>query len=799
MRHNPTRKAAAALFASTAFIAFPAMAQDDPTMSAPSSDEAADSNVIIVTAQKRAESLQDVPISIQAFNGAKLEQHQVASFDDYAKMLPSVSFQSFGPGQSQIYFRGVSSGANANGSHSGPQPSSAIYVDEVPLTTIGGAPDLHIYDMERVEALSGPQGTLYGASSLSGTLRLITNKPTTDRVEGGVDASLTSFGKGRNSTGGSLEGFVNLPLSETVALRTSAFYERVGGYISNVAGSRTYQVFDVNGDLVPLTVDNAAYVEKNFNDVETWGGRAALGIDLDENWTVLPAVIYQKQKSNGTFLFDPTVGDLELQDYTPDYGSDEWYQAMLTVRGKISDWDVTYAGGYFERETDVVQDYSAYTVAYDAAYPSYVSFLDANDENIDPTQTYRGFDKYTKQTHELRLSSPSGNRWQLIAGVFVARQTDRINADYIIPGLAASPYGYAVPGCGDDIFCTRVFRVDRDKAAFLDLTFDITPALSINGGIRYFRTKNSLSGFSGTAGTVANTDLCPPSSDPDLPCDLFDKTVKEDGETHKLNLTYKIDPDAMIYATYSTGFRPGGINRRIGVNPYMADTLDNYEVGVKTMWLDRRLTLNVTGYYEKWKDLQYGLSSAGSLGVISTYNAGNARIKGVEADFNLRVEQFNLSGAATYTDAQLTTDFCPIDASGNPACTSPDVVAAPAGTRLPIQPKFKANLTARQGFDIGEALAFVQGTVNHQSGTRSYLTDFEAGLLGSTKGFTTFDFSLGADMGRWMWEAFVQNAFDKRGILSINTVCVPSICGDFARYYPIRPRMFGVKVGTRFD
>jgi outer membrane receptor protein involved in Fe transport len=773
-------------------------AQDAPT----STYSAAGDMPIVVTAQKRSENLQDVPISIQALNAAKLDEHQVVSFDDYAKLLPSVSFQSYGPGQSQIYFRGVSSGANANGSHSGPQPTSAIYVDEVPLTTIGGAPDLHIYDMERVEALSGPQGTLYGASSLSGTLRLITAKPNPSQVEAGFDLTGTTFARGRNSSGGTAEGFFNLPLSPNIALRASAFYQRDGGYISNVAGTRTYQVIDVNGDLVPLTVNNAPFVKKNFNDTETYGGRAALGIDLDDSWTVTPSVIYQNQKSHGTYLFDPTVGDLEVEDYTPDHGTDEWYQAALTVQGKLGNWDLTYAGGYFGRDVDLVQDYSAYTVAYDAYLPSYVSFLDVNDVNIDPTQTYRAHDKYTKFSHELRISSPSAAPFRVTAGLFLERQTDHIRADYIVPGLAASTSGLNVPTCGDDIFCTRVNRIDRDYAAFVDATYDILSNLSLNGGIRVFKTKNSLRGFSGFASTPADPVTCPPSTQ-FQPCLLFDKTVSETGETHKVNLTWKINPDAMVYATYSTGFRPGGINRRVGVNPYKSDTLDNYEVGVKTEWLDHRLTINMAAFLEDWNDLQYGLASAGSVGVISTYNAGSARIKGVEGDFNLHLGGFNLSGTATYVDAKLSSPFCSIGATGNPVCVADAQnpgggIAAPVGTRLPIQPKFKGSVTARYGFEVGSARAYVQGVVNHQSGTRSYLTDFEAALLGPTKGFTTVDASIGADMGKWNWEIFAQNIFDKRGILSLNTVCVPTICGAYARSYPIKPQMFGVKAGYRY-
>ncbi len=791
MRNSINNRVAASLLASTALITAPALAQEAAT-------DAVTGDEIIVTAQKRSENLQNVPISIQALGAAKLEQNQVSSFDDYAKLLPSVSFQSYGPGQSQIYFRGVSSGANANGSHSGPQPTSALYVDETPLTTIGGAPDLHIYDLERVEALSGPQGTLFGSSSLSGTLRLITKKPKTDRFEAGFDLTGTTFAKGKNSSGGTVEGFVNIPLSPQIALRASAFYQRDGGYISNVAGTRTYQVFDNDGDLVPFTVNNAPFVKKNFNDVETHGGRAALGIELDDNWTVTPSIIYQNQKSHGTYLFDPTVGDLKVQDYTPEYGSDEWYQAALTIQGKLGSWDVTYAGGYFERDVDLVQDYSAYTVAYDAFAPSYASFIKADGSNLDPTQTYRGRDNYTKQTHELRISSPSSDPLRVTAGVFYQRQTDRIRADYLIPGLAAVPGGLSVPKCGDDIFCTRVHRVDRDFAGFADISYDILSNLTLNGGIRVFKTRNSLTGFSGFASTVADTVACLPSSSPDFPCLLFDKTVAETGETHKANLTWKVDRDVMIYATYSTGFRPGGINRRVGVNPYSSDSLDNFEIGAKTQWLDRRLTLNMAVFLEKdWKKLQYGLTSAGAVGVISTYNAGDARIKGIEADFNLNLGALTLSGSATYIDAKLTTDFCPIGTNGNPVC-SPTVVAAPAGTRLPIQPKFKGGLTARYRFDLGSAKAFVQAGTNHQSGTRSYLTDFEAGLLGDTKGFTTADFSLGASMGKWNWELYVQNAFDERGVLSINTVCVPSICGDYARSYPIKPRVLGIKLGMTY-
>ncbi|KUR74506.1 TonB-dependent receptor [Novosphingobium sp. FSW06-99] len=772
---------------------------------------------IVVTAQKRAQYLQDVPISIEAFNSKKLEENQISSFDDYAKLLPSVSFQSFGPGQSQIYFRGVSSGSDANGSHSGPQPTSALYLDEIPLTTIGGAPDLHIYDMERVEALSGPQGTLFGSSSLSGTLRLITKKPNADKLEAGFDVTGTTYGKGSNSSGGTVEGFVNVPLAAGVALRASAFYERDGGYISNVPGTRTYQVLDQNGN--PATygpVSNAQYVKKNFNDTETAGGRAAIGIQLGD-WYLEPSVVYQHQNSHGTYLYDPSVGDLQVQDYTPEYGSDEWVQAALTIKGKIGTWDVTYAGGYFARTAKVVQDYSAYTVAYDAVSPQYATFFDGKGNNLNPTQNYTGKDIYSKFNNELRVSSPAGLAWHVTGGLFVERQTDKILADYTIPGLSGEPTAISgtgsviaangnadaasVPTCGDDIYCTRVYRVDRDYAAFADGSYDLTGNLTLDAGIRYFITRNSLSGFSGLAGAVTDdsTQVSPGSkcllgTGATAPCELFNRTIKQNGETHKVNLSWKVQPDKMVYFTYSTGFRPGGTNRLPGVAPYGADKLDNFEVGAKTQWFGRKLTIDGAAFLENWHNMQFGLAPQGDDGVVATYNVGESQIKGIEGNFTLRLLPITLSGSGTYIDAQLKTQFCNYNSDGSQDC-------APVGTHLPIQPRFKGNLTVRYDFDVASAKAWLQLTGSHQSSSSSYLLiDHNTGqpFLPDTAAFSTLDLSAGAKFSRYTIEAFIQNLTDERGIISINSICVPSICGAYARNYPIKPQQFGLKLSARY-
>ena len=805
-----------ALLVGTILASSPALAQTAPA-------PAAEGNEIVVTAQKRSETLQNVPISIEALSARKLDDNHVASFDDYARLLPSVSYQSFaGPGQSQIYFRGISSGSESNGSHAGSQPTSALYIDEIPLTTIAGAVDLHIYDMQRVEALSGPQGTLYGASSLSGTLRLITNKPNPNRLEAGIDVSGTTYGKGANSTGGSVDAFVNLPIRAGVALRVSGFYERDGGYISNIPGARTYSVSDINGNPASVVVCNspgmaacsagaphttyytANLAKKNFNDVETAGGRAALGIDLDDTWTVTPTVIYQDQKTHGTFLYGPlpgkgdavvpAVGDLQVQDYTPDYGSDEWTQAALTIHGKLSNWDVTYAGGYFTRHLDTVQDYSDYSVNYqNGAYAYYNSMFTTSGANLNPGQVYHGHDDYTKLSNELRVSSPSADRFRLTAGLFMQRQTDRITADYIVPGLAASDhvatYKQPVPGCNDDVFCTRIFRVDRDYAAFADASYDITSQLTLSGGIRGFIADNSANGFS-TSQLHCNSSPCTP----------FNVNAAQSGEVHRANLSWKIDRTHMIYATYSTGYRPGGPNRISTVVPYKPDTLTNYEIGAKTSWFNHKLTLNVAVYDEEWKALQFALTTPNSNGTLSTYNVANARVRGAEGDFALNLGPLTFSGSGAYTDGKLTSPVCGLDQSGpnvgNSDCNLPKI--AVTGDSLPIQPKFKGNLTARYRFEVGKANAYVQGVVNHQSSVRSALVDQDAAAFGPILGFSTVDFALGAQVSSWKWEFYVQNAFDQRGILSLNAVCIPSACAQYGRAYPTKPQEFGIKLGEKF-
>ena len=678
-----------------------------------------DTTEIVVTAQRREERLRDVPISITALGEGKLEQANVQSFEDYAKLLPSVSFQSFGPSQSQIFFRGVSSGGD--GLHIGPLPTSSMYMDEIPVTTIGGTVDFHIYDISRVEALAGPQGTLFGASSLSGVLRVITNAPTIGETSGSVDLQLNKYGKG--DFGGTAEGYVNLPLGDSAALRVVGFYDKAGGYIDNIPGTRTFTLDDFN-PATNLTVDNSALVKDDYNDVETWGGRAALKIDLDEDWTATTQFIYQNQVANGGFLYDPTKGDLNVTDYLPSRNHDRWWQAALTIQGKLSDWDITYSGGYFERKVDNTSDYSYYTVAYDS-YGYYATYFPkASGGYLDPTQSSVLGDKYTKLTQELRISSPSDKSMRLTAGLFLQHQTDKIRADYIVDGIGAEINSGQVwfPGVhpgSDSVFRTRIFRKDRDYAMFAQGEVDLAPNVTLIGGVRGFMAHNTIYGFSGFNGGSSLVPCVPGSSYPEVPCVSVDKKQVETGVIWRGGLRFKLNEDVMVYATASRGYRPGGNNRRPGVDPFKSDKLDNFEIGWKTKF--GNVFFNGAVFHEKWKDVQFGLVPLNNNGITNTYNAGNARIWGVEGDISARFGGLSLSASGTYVDAKTTTDLCAVDpVTKNIVCLPGVPAAAPKGTRLPVMPKFKGAMTARYEMPVAEGTGFVQASVSHQGGTRTF-------------------------------------------------------------------------------
>ena len=802
---NPRIGALAALLASS-ILAAPAMAQDAAPPTTPPdpaeqpSEAPIDEGEIVVTATKRAENLQNVPQAITAITTKSLEDLHVTQFEDYARLVPSLSSKgggsgggNAGPSSNAVYFRGVASGENSN--HSTSLPSVGTYLDEQPITTISGALDVHVFDMARIEALAGPQGTLYGASSQAGTIRLITNKPDLASTYGQVNLEVNKIAHG--DFGYSGEGFINTPLSNNMALRVVAWHRHDGGYIDNVPGELFFSA-------AGITIDNDDLAEDDYNDVSTTGGRAALKIDLNDRWTVTPTIMGQRQKANGNFAEENILDDYEIMQFNPEFTKDRWVQAALTVEGKVGSFDVTYAGAYMKRRVDLEADYSDYSYFYDGLYGT--TFFDNDGNTIDPNMAVVSSHRYTKLSQELRFISPADRPLRLIAGLFYQRQLDKIEENYVVDDIADE---ITVPGTESNIWLTRQDRVDRDYAIFGELSYDVMPTLTVTAGGRLYKFDNSLKGFFGFNENWFNpgtADCFAPPEVSGTPCTNVDKRTKDSGFVHRLNVTWRPNDQLLTYATWSRGFRPGGLNRRGSLPPFKPDFLTNYEVGLKYN-LGRGAHINIAGYREDWDDIQ--LSFLGQSGLTEVRNAGIARIWGIEADIVVKpIPGMTWSTGAAYNDAKITEDFCLI-ANDQFDCTTPDnELLAPAGRRLPLTAKFKASSQLRYEWQLASDMrAHVQGLVTYEGKRSRDLRLFQNEIFGNMPAYSQVDISGGIDRGRWSADLYVKNLFDTRGQLSKAIQCLETTCGDPDNVTPLggriytsvtRPRTIGLRLGHRF-
>ena len=427
---------------------------------------------ITVTATKRSESMQDIPLAVQAMGAEALEEQNIQSFSDYVQYLPSVNAGGRGPGQNEIYIRGAAVDAiNITVAESqGSAPNVALYLDEQPITSGGRNLDVYVTDMERIEVLPGPQGTLYGASSMAGTVRLITNKPNLNEFQASFNGSWSTTAHGEDSN--SVEAMINLPIIEDkFAIRAALYNDRQGGYIDNVAGTFvadpalnptfpgdtvTYGAGTVlaNGTVVGaggLTVpvikevaDNSGLVEDDFNDASYAGIRLGGKYIFNDEWDLLVQHTQQTLKTEGVFDYDPAKGDLNVSRFTEDSLQDEFAQTAWTINGRLGDLDVVYTGAFLDREVDANLDYTGYTNiggyirAYQCEYltPGYSNVAAVtgtnNGYNFDPTiggdpgvvecgnpaNAVRLKNEMTRSTHEFRVSSDFESALNFTAGVF---------------------------------------------------------------------------------------------------------------------------------------------------------------------------------------------------------------------------------------------------------------------------------------------------------------------------------------------------------------------------------------------
>jgi iron complex outermembrane receptor protein len=813
---------------------------------------------VIVTAQKREQSLQDVPISIKALGEETLDELNIQNFKDYVQFLPTVTMAASdgaGSGFSAVYMRGVATGGDGQATTS--QPSVGVYLDEQPITTIQGNLDVHLYDIARVEALAGPQGTLYGASSQAGTIRIITNKPDPS----GFDASFALEGNyvDMEEPGYVAEGMVNLPIGENAAIRLVGWAKHEAGWIDNIAATRLYEG-DPSTDADDFTVDNAQFAEDNYNEIDTAGARAQLRVNLGENWSVTPSLMFQRMDQEGSWADDladgapergyVVPGDQTVAHYRKEYANDEWYQAGLTIEGSISDWDVVYSGNFLDREFDGQFDYSEYSYWYNVAYTYFTSLYPNNaGEIIDPSHAFSNDDKYEKTSHEIRISSPQENRVRGLLGFFYQKQEHDFYQEFgRVRGLADRrvPNGND-PNATNDfpgvIYLNSMDREDTDKAVFATISFDVTDALELSVGGRYFEPEVTVKGFFGFGlglnpyeaptgpsepGAVENGGegafdplspwwsstgewRCPSQADVrggKSPCQNVDKGIKESDSVYRVNLSWDATETTMLYATWSEGYRPGGVQRDPRAGDFLSDFLTNYELGWKTRWADDRFQFNGAIFLDEWDDVQ--IAFQGANGITQVDNGPDAEIAGAEVQLDwLPTDNFRLGAALSYYDTELKEDYCGTDSDDNDndgdleeclidPVTQLPVIDAPAGTALPLTPEFKGTLTGRYMFPTGGWDSYVQGSLSYQTSAAPTLTVADAELLGDIPSSTFVDLAYGLGNDKYNFEIFLSNATDEDAPLSVNSDCATGTCGVQPWGVLRRPRTVGIRFSQDF-
>ena len=778
---------------------------------------------VVVTAQKRAQNLQDVPISIQTLGNETISDLGIQDFQDYAKMLPSVAMTpSVGAGSSftLVYMRGIATAGDGQATTS--QPSVGMYLDEQPITTIQGNLDVHMYDMARIEALSGPQGTLYGASSQAGTIRIITNKPDLNEFSAGY--GLEGNMVDGDDSGYVAEGFVNIPLADNMAIRLVGWNRSDAGYIDNVLGSRTFPgVASTTADDIVIT--NTATAEDNYNTMDTIGARASLRVDLNDSWTVMPQVMYQKQEGQGSYgedLSDFVADDLSVTHFQNEFTDDEWYQLGLTIEGSIGNFDVSYAASYLNREVDGSFDYSDYSYWYDTAYTTGY-YADLHFANSGPRAVPNMFfpdagtrvmggayftndDGYKKTSHELRISSPQDNRVRALVGLFYQNQEHDFQQHWRVDGLADSMepnQDNPNPRFDSTVYLNSLDREDSDEAVFASLNYDITDDLELTVGTRFFKPEVTVKGFFGfglgftpmwSSNGENRCNLFPTGQADykDKPCLNVDKGINESENVSRVSLTWQISDDHMMYGTWSEGYRPGGINRAPGAGNYTSDFLTNWEMGWKTQWMDNTLQFNGAMFKEEWDDFQ--ISFTGANAITQVANGPSAQVLGLEGQLLwVPTDNLTLSGAFTFIDSELLSDYANFDSDGNVTA-----VLAPKGTALPVTADFKGNIVARYTFEAGGYDSHIQGAFSYEGERGSSMNQADNAIRGDVPSNTFLDLSAGIATGSYSVDFFIKNATDEDAPLYLTSQCAAGTCG--AQNYGVRarPRTVGVRFSRDF-
>ena len=767
---------------------------------------------VVVSATKKDESASKVAVTVTALTEETLKEMNVSNFDEYVQFLPNVSSGGRGPGQSTIYIRGMAVDpvnvflSAAQGS----TPNVALYLDEQPLQVPGRNLDVYVADMERIEVLPGPQGTLYGASSQAGTVRMITNKPKFNVQEGGFNMSHYATAHGDPSY--SYDAYMNIPLINDVWSIRGVFYKsEQGGYIDNVAGTwsgegrGTFASYPQTQ--AHVVSDNSTLVEDNFNDATYEGFRISSASSIGDDWDMLITHMSQDISADGVFDYDPAKGDLNVSRFVPDTLDDSFSQTSLTLEGRMGKLDALYTGAYLERESEQQVDYSGYANV-GAWLPYYVCNYTAYTLCGPATVSVELIDDNQRTTHEFRVSSndESDLPFSYTAGVFIDESILETENDYCYLGTdhpfasagtwAAYQVNNPLPGAWSREgrvrrpacrFFNDLKRTEEQTAYFAEVTFPVSDKLDVIVGARKYDldvdyTGQSKFGYRGS--NVAN------GRDYDVSGDHSTEPLNMNDTITKLSAKYTVDDDTMWYFTRSEGYRPGGFNRGGGLASrnsalpsvlitYGTDDTTNTEIGVKTVMLDGTLRLNASYYMVDWTDVQVSQFDPVNVGLLTFIeNAADAEIKGMEADILwYPSDNVTVASAVSYNDTEVTADKSRIIQISN------------VGSSMPLSPKLQYNIRVKVDSELAGNPAYTQVAV--KSADKAY-SSLEAAKRLEQPSYTIWDAAYGVNINGTEVEFFVRNITDERANFYYNDQ------DDIPRITTNRPRNIGVRISYKF-
>ena len=744
---------------------------------------------ITVTATRRELNLQDVAQSITAFSTSDIAEMGVRSMADYIKAMPSVALTETKPGVTSLSMRGVSGGAFEYRL----QDQTTIYLDEQAMTTSAQNISVRPIDMERIEVLPGPQGTLFGSSSQTGTLRLITNKPDFKEFSGMVQ---TDFGTTSGGAGSyDISGVLNIPVADDkFALRAVAYTTLDGGWVDNVLG------LSYSGNF-----DNAEYVKDDFNEYETTGGRIAALWQVSEKWDVLFNVMTEQNESRGEWETDPSLGGQRIVRFFEDFKEDDWTSYGLTLRGDLGFASLSITGQHMDRDFAYEWDNNAYSQKKDRAYAgAYLRAYEACYAAYGPICQYAGYyagynfapryytnyvfstivneQQQDRDQLEIRLTSQGEGKLQWMLGGYWEEIYDTWFYHTDMPDLTSttawgvaqayaayykyvagySNLQYPIP---DTIYhyAQTMERTNTQIAIFGEIDYDFTDQTRLTLGARW--AENDRDEWDKYEWPVGLPVIGGYGTD-----GVYTSTGKDDDTFYKVGIQHSINDDKMVYALFSQGFRLGGTNNirasDSGFVPrvYAPDFMDNYEIGLKSEWADSTFQLNVSAFQMKWKDYQNSVFGLGQWWIRGVVNSGEAESTGIEANFTWHAsDRFKIRGSVFAADARFLNDFYAPD--------DPTDLQIRKGQDMPNSPALKSWLS--MSYDVpdvlGGDLSFYydvsyQGEVWNTSDNAR-----DKDTTGLAPSWVYHNFSVGLDLPSQLNVTFkVNNVFDQSTASYIN-------------------------------